>query len=43
MTVSNTASSITEWIHCDLQHHWHSEQFKHQERSVEVSEKEDTT
>jgi len=42
MKISNTASSTTEWVHCDLQHHWHSKQFKCQEKSAEVSEKRDT-
>ena len=43
VTVSDTASSTTEWVHCDSWHHWHSEQFRHQERSVKASKKENTT
>jgi len=42
MTVLDAALSTISWICCDLQCHWCSEQFRHQERSIKALEKRDT-
>ncbi len=42
MTVSDTALSAAKQVCCDLQCHWHSEQFRHQERFIKASEKRGT-